>query len=170
MDARLTMLRETSVIPSPRSSKATRPAKQEVEARALVMTAERIARALGGRKAGDAWVARCPSHDDRHPSLSIRSGIDKKVLVHCHAGCDQTWVVDALRAHGLWPDQARIQRRPIFSQRSMEAREEVRPMRAQSPRRLARRNAVELLVRPGSDADRWWQGTPAVPGGDQARC
>jgi len=36
------------------------------------MTAEAIAKALGGRKAGGGWTARCPAHDDRTPSLSIR--------------------------------------------------------------------------------------------------
>ena len=35
------------------------------------MTAEAIAKALGGRKAGAAWMARCPAHDDRAPSLAI---------------------------------------------------------------------------------------------------
>ena len=35
------------------------------------MTAETIAKALGGRKAGGGWMARCPVHDDREPSLSI---------------------------------------------------------------------------------------------------
>lgn len=36
------------------------------------MTAESIAKALGGRKAGAAWMARCPAHEDREPSLSIK--------------------------------------------------------------------------------------------------
>ena len=36
------------------------------------MTAEAIAKALGGRKAGGGWTARCPAHDDRTPSLSIQ--------------------------------------------------------------------------------------------------
>jgi DNA primase len=36
------------------------------------MTAETIAKALGGRKAGGGWMASCPAHDDQTPSLSIR--------------------------------------------------------------------------------------------------
>jgi putative DNA primase/helicase len=28
------------------------------------MTAETIAKALGGRKEGGAWMARCPAHDN----------------------------------------------------------------------------------------------------------
>ena len=45
------------------------------------MTAQTIAKALGGRKVGGAWMARCPTHDDREPSLSIRDADDGKVLV-----------------------------------------------------------------------------------------
>ena len=33
------------------------------------------------------WQARCPAHDDRHPSLSIGTGDDGRVLLKCHAGC-----------------------------------------------------------------------------------
>jgi hypothetical protein len=62
------------------------------------MTAEAIAKALGGRKAGSGWTARCPAHDDRTPSLSIRDADDNKVLVHCQAGCDQERVIDASSA------------------------------------------------------------------------
>ena len=34
------------------------------------MNAETIAKALGGRKAGGGWTARCPAHDDREPRAS----------------------------------------------------------------------------------------------------
>jgi putative DNA primase/helicase len=52
------------------------------------MTAENIAKALGGRKIGTAWMARCLAHHDREPSLSIADGDNGKVLVRCHAGCE----------------------------------------------------------------------------------
>ena len=68
------------------------------------MTAETIATALGGRKAGSGWMARCPTHDDREPSLSIRDADDGKVLVRCHAGCDQERVIATLRSRGLWTE------------------------------------------------------------------
>lgn len=66
------------------------------------MTAEAIASALGGRKVGGDWMARCPAHDDNAPSLSIRQADDGKVLVRCHAGCDQERVIATLRSRGLW--------------------------------------------------------------------
>jgi putative DNA primase/helicase len=68
------------------------------------MNTESIAMALGGRKSGAGWMARCPAHDDGNPSLSL-TGADGKVLVHCHAGCSQRRVVDALKVRGLWPEK-----------------------------------------------------------------
>lgn len=66
------------------------------------MTAEIVAKALGGRKVGDGWIARCPAHCDRDPSLSVRDAKDGKILVHCHAGCQQTVLIAELRNRGLW--------------------------------------------------------------------
>ncbi|MGE3771480.1 MAG: DNA primase [Gammaproteobacteria bacterium] len=43
----------------------------------------------------DAWVASCPAHEDRRPSLSIRQ-IEDRVLVHCWAGCGAGDVVAAV--------------------------------------------------------------------------
>jgi putative DNA primase/helicase len=66
------------------------------------MTAETIAKALGGRRTGGSWMARCPAHDDRTPSLSIRDTDGGTVLIHCHAGCDQQQVISVLRSLGVW--------------------------------------------------------------------
>ena len=70
------------------------------------MTAETMAKALGGRKVGQGWTARCPAHDDREPSLSVRDA-DGMVLVRCHAGCDQRDVIAALKERGLWDGKER---------------------------------------------------------------
>jgi putative DNA primase/helicase len=66
------------------------------------VTAEFIAKALNGNRAGAGWVARCPAHDDRTPSLSLRDAGSGIVLVRCHAGCEQEDVIAALRSRGLW--------------------------------------------------------------------
>jgi len=66
-------------------------------------TAESIAVALHARRSGARWLAKCPAHDDKSPSLAIRE-IDGVVLVHCFSGCPQRDVIRALRARGLWPD------------------------------------------------------------------
>ncbi len=89
------------------------------------MNAESIAHALGGRKSGAGWMARCPAHEDHSPSLSIRE-TDGKLLVHCHASCAQQAVIEALRARGLWPQCERTWRpgapRPITARQRAEAR------------------------------------------------
>jgi len=66
------------------------------------MNAAAIARALGGHRAGATWMALCPAHEDRTPSLALRDGRDGRVLVRCHAGCSQGAVIAALRDLGLW--------------------------------------------------------------------
>jgi putative DNA primase/helicase len=68
------------------------------------MDAKIIALALGGRKAGGGWMARCPAHDDRKPSLSIHDADDGRVLVRCHAGCEQERVIAVLQSFGLWEE------------------------------------------------------------------
>ncbi len=46
---------------------------------------------------GAGYTARCPSHEDRSPSLSINPG-NKGWLIHCHAGC---YIGDILSHVGL---------------------------------------------------------------------
>jgi len=56
------------------------------------------------RKTGpDRWVARCPAHDDRSPSLSVAFRPETgQTLIHCFAGCPTE---DVLTAVGLtWQD------------------------------------------------------------------
>jgi hypothetical protein len=82
------------------------------------MKAETIAKVLAGRKAGGGWMARCPAHDDREPSLSIRPGAGGKPLVCCHAGCDQGRLIAALRSLGLWDQNGHLQFARNFSRTS----------------------------------------------------
>lgn len=42
------------------------------------------------------YIARCPSHSDRNPSLSIREA-DDRILLHCFGGCKPEEIVAALR-------------------------------------------------------------------------
>jgi putative DNA primase/helicase len=52
------------------------------------------------------FMARCPAHPDRTPSLSIREGDDGRILVYCHAGCSTKSVLDTMRLtfRDLFPD------------------------------------------------------------------
>ncbi len=47
---------------------------------------------------GDGWVACCPAHEDRQPSLTITEKSDGIILIHCFAECAP---LDILRAVGL---------------------------------------------------------------------
>jgi hypothetical protein len=40
-------------------------------------------------------TSRCPAHEDRNPSLSVRYD-EGKVLIYCHAGCDTRDVLASL--------------------------------------------------------------------------
>lgn len=53
-----------------------------------------------------SWVACCPHHEDRTPSLSITEADDGRVLIHCHAGCSVDQVVGSLGLSlvDLFPD------------------------------------------------------------------
>ena len=42
------------------------------------------------------YKAKCPSHDDRTPSLHIKECDDGHTLIHCFAGCESESVLDAV--------------------------------------------------------------------------
>lgn len=51
----------------------------------------------GAKRNGTGWSARCPAHDDAHPSLSVSEGDGGRALVRCHAGCPAETIVGALK-------------------------------------------------------------------------
>jgi hypothetical protein len=61
------------------------------------------------RRSGRGWVAKCPAHADRSPSLSIAEGDEGRTLVRCFAGCDVTDVLAAigLSLADLFPERVR---------------------------------------------------------------
>jgi len=66
-----------------------------------------IAKALGGHSYAKGWMFRCPCHDDRVPSASIRFD----GLVTCFAGCPREKVKAALDALGFIDNDSR--RKPL---------------------------------------------------------
>jgi hypothetical protein len=64
-----------------------------VSATTLIDRLERVRQTAPGR-----WLAKCPAHQDRSPSLSIRELDDGRVLLHDFGGCQ---VGDVLAAVGL---------------------------------------------------------------------
>ncbi len=67
-----------------------------------------ISRLDGVKETGyGKYVARCPAHDDRSPSLSVSEGDNDTVLVHCFSGCETEDVLSAvgLTFSDLYPER-----------------------------------------------------------------
>ena len=62
---------------------------------------------LGGRWTPGGGMCRCPAHDDRTPSLSVRPG-RTRLLLHCFAGCEPAAILRALEAERLLEPSAEI--------------------------------------------------------------
>lgn len=75
------------------------------------------------KKSGKGWLACCPAHDDRSPSLSISEGDDGRVLLHCYAGCDTRAVVESagLKMADLFPEGLSLEARYQYQRRNLEA-------------------------------------------------
>lgn len=54
----------------------------------------RLTKAKRTRK--DSWIACCPAHDDRSPSMTVRELPDGRILLHCFSGCSVEEIVTAL--------------------------------------------------------------------------
>jgi hypothetical protein len=68
-----------------------------------------LERLEGVRRTGEGrYIAKCPSHLDKSPSLSVRETDDGKTLVHCFGGCPVRDVVAAvgLELRDLMPPSA----------------------------------------------------------------
>ena len=67
-----------------------------------------LSRLDGVRQTAPArWLAKCPAHEDRSPSLAITEQGDGRVLIYCHALCNWESVLGAvgLDASALFPDK-----------------------------------------------------------------
>lgn len=111
---------------------------------------EALAKALGARRNGAGWLANCPSHDDTNPSLAINEAKDGKTLVHCHGGCSQEKVVNALKSSGLWPNRG-SGTSPMPNKGVRRRRPDVTPQLTEEER-LKRKQALSI----------WGESQPAV--------
>jgi hypothetical protein len=67
-----------------------------------------LARLEGVKSTGPGrWIAKCPGHSDRSPSLSVRELADGRVLLHDFAGCPPGDVLAAvgMTINDLFPER-----------------------------------------------------------------
>lgn len=76
-----------------------------MEVSQLLVKLERVKPTTKGQ-----WQARCPAHNDRNPSLSIRELDDGRVLIHCFAGCSVHEILSVLNLtfNDLYPVKNQI--------------------------------------------------------------
>lgn len=73
------------------------------------------------------WIACCPAHEDRTPSMTLREMPDGRILIHCFGGCSTDEVLGALGLtfDALFPeklaDHLPRQRRPFNASDVLEA-------------------------------------------------
>jgi len=71
-------------------------------------------------KGDNSWMASCPAHDDKHPSLIITEK-DERVLLHCFSHqCNVSDIVQAvgLELSDLFPEQIKVEgNKPIRKKR-----------------------------------------------------
>lgn len=92
-----------------------------------------LSRLAGVRDRGQGqWLAQCPAHKDKSPSLSVKETDDGRILLHDFAGCAPADIVAALGLEmtDLFPD------RPAANSGSRR-----------SQHRLSHRDALRLLRR-----------------------
>jgi hypothetical protein len=87
----------------------------------------------------DAWLARCPSHEDQMASLSIRVGRNGSLILKCHA--NQGCTFDSIRAAlGLSPGD-------FFRPGTMPSRQRHRMAVSEAVRHLRERHKVTTVKR-----------------------
>ena len=105
-------------------------------------------------KAGDGYKARCPCHEDRNPSLSVK--MNGRLLLHCFAGCPYERIGAAL---GLTPE-------PASGRRSLVATYTYRDAAGIAVRQKIRYAPKDFRIRHQDPAGQWvYQAGPgpAVP-------
>lgn len=83
------------------------------------------------------WLCKCPAHQDKSPSLTVKQADDGKVLIHCFAGCDPELVAIA----------AGVQFRDLFPASFLgESKGTARPPIAACAEILAHQATVLLVI------------------------
>ena len=67
-------------------------------------------------KGRDEFIACCPAHEDKSPSLTIKELPDGRILIHCFAGCSPLEIVNAvgLTMGDLFPEKLERDFAPLY--------------------------------------------------------
>ena len=108
---------------------------------------------LGGTWSPNGAMCRCPAHDDRSPSLSVRVG-ETALLFKCFAGCDTIDVIRAIRGLGQdiqsnsvateYPPQNALSPQWL-QQRALDLWDCARPLIGTPAEQYLRRRSISLL-------------------------
>jgi len=82
------------------------------------------------------WLACCPAHNDKTPSLTLRALDDGRILLHCFSGCD---AVDVVQSIGL-------EMTDLFPERLGEFKPVAQPFSALDVLRALRRESGVLAI------------------------
>jgi hypothetical protein len=117
------------------------------------MTTCELALRLHAKPRGKRWIARCPSHPDRRPSLSIARGRNGRTLLYCYAGCG----IDAIaRALGIGVQQLfgdDVKRSHVFQPRPVRYR--VPSLRASAPKAKQKPSPADLRYALAAELQRY---------------
>lgn len=71
------------------------------------------------RTGRESWIACCPAHQDKNPSMTITEKDDGRVLVHCFAGCSVDSILGAvgLTFSDIYPEREADPYAPVKPER-----------------------------------------------------
>lgn len=95
------------------------------------------------RESGSGFMACCPAHDDRTPSLSVTLAEDR-ILLHCFAGCDNDAILSAIGC--TFSDLFLTDRPTTYEPRTRPHRAQTQPVRVQAgpkPKEIRREHEYE---------------------------
>ena len=115
-----------------------------------------LARLEGVKRQGKGYVAKCPAHTDKRPSLGVREGTDGRTLVCCYAGCEFSEIVNALRLKpsDLMPP-SRDQMRRVWKKENIDVVYPYHDLNGKLAYQVVRRPGKKFMQRHRNDAREW---------------
>ncbi len=84
----------------------------------VLNTAEFLSKLKKVKKTGQQrWMACCPAHEDKSPSLAVKEGADGRILIHCFGGCgiDDIALSIGIEVKDLFPENLDFSPKKYFT-------------------------------------------------------